>query len=1251
MPSPSVLPRARFPRSFAPRLSLLLALALLGLSAASAPSLAAATPSSAASIAIPATTPPRDFADQTTLTSGWDFVRGDLGGIWETLRSDSRALQLPVWSQVTLPHSYNATDAVDPDVPYYQGPAWYRTTLDIANPHPGGRTLLHFEGVGQRAQIWIGDQLVDTHEGGYDEFIVDITAAVAAYRASALPDLPAADYRIPAGRIPLAVRADNSRVLEAMPSDLSDFNLYGGIYRPVHLVYLPAAGLARVHAAPTFDATSGQWSLDLRLRFIAADPANASHHLAVRIVAPDGSTAAELQQSLAPSTDLQSLPTIVLPDAHRWSPDSPHLYGVDVTATAPDGSTSHVWTRFGLRTFEFVEKGPFKLNGERLLLRGTHRHEDHAGLAAAMTPDLQEREMRLMKEMGVNFIRLGHYQQSRRILELCDELGLVVWEEIPWCRGGLGAEAYQAQGKAMLRAMIDQHFNHPSVVLWGMGNENDWPGDFAEFDEEKIRTYMRELHNLSHELDPSRVTAIRRCDFCKDIVDVYSPSIWAGWYRGKFVEYQEVSRKEMERVPHFLHVEWGGDSHAGRHAEDPYIPLRDLETAGAADERGLDFMSIGGAARASKDGDWSETYIADLVDWHLKEQENMPWLTGTAMWPFKDFSTPLRPDNPVPFVNQKGAVERDLTPKEIFYVYQSYWSTEPMLRIYGHSWPVRWGKPDATRWLKVYSNCTEVELWLNGTSLGKRTRDAQDFPAAGLRWSAKFLPGMNHVRAVGTAADGTTHTDELTFRNETRAWGAPHHLRLQELPATAPGRARIQVELLDANGVVCLDNRDFVRWNHAGDGRLIADLGLARASRRVQFANGRAEIEIELPPAGRAVVSAAAEIPGVPSSLIHLTGPDHVVSRPLSPAATRELVATIDRERILRLADAALAAAPINFRSVALPDHAITAGAQPGDFLSMGDYWWPNPHTADGLPYVRRDGESNPDAFFAHRLMMRELRNHVASLAAAYDLTGDDRYAAAATAQLHAFFVDPATRMNPHLRFAQAIPGVTPGRGIGIIDTLHLAEVALAARVLPASPALDATRQWFADYLAWMLTSKNGRDEATTLNNHSVAYWLQVAAFATLTGETTALDRARTEFTTVLLPGQLAPDGSFPRELVRTKPYGYAIFQLDNVALLTELLSTPEQNLWEWSLPDGRSVAAAVAFMAPYLADREAWPYPADVAHFTTWPVRQPALLLGGASLGRPDYLKLWRQLDPDPTNLEVRRNMAVTQPLLWLNR
>ncbi len=373
----------------------------------------------------------------------------------------------------------------------------------------------------------------------------------------------------------------------------------------------------------------------------------------------------------------------------------------------------------------------------------------------------------------------------------------------------------------------------------------------------------------------------------------------------------------------------------------------------------------------------------------------------------------------------------------------------------------------------------------------------------------------------------------------------------------------------------------------------------------------------------------------------------------LSANESRTRVLEWDRARILRLADAAARREPVSLRSAPLPDHAVAAGAVPGDFLSMGDYWWPNPATPDGLPYVRRDGETNPANFDAHRLLLREMRDHVAALAAAWALTREERHAAAAARHLRAFFVDPATRMHPHLRFAQAIPGVTPGRGIGIIDTLHLCEVALAAVALRDAPVppdtLAAVRTWFAEYLRWMLEHPNGREEAATVNNHRVAYWLQAAVFARLVGDEAVLERARRDFQEHVIPDQMAVDGGFPRELARTKPYGYSIFQLDNVALLAEVLSTPALDLVAWSLPDGRGVATAVAFLYPFLRDRSAWPYSADVAWFEEWPVRQPALLVAGLRLGREDCLELWRRLEPDPATPEVRRNMAVTQPALWL--
>ncbi|WP_207512438.1 glycoside hydrolase family 2 TIM barrel-domain containing protein [Longitalea luteola] len=792
------------------------------------------------------------------LTDNWEFLKQDAGGIWEIVRPVGKGNpeSVPLWQPVQLPHCVNAEDAVDPDVNYYQGPAWYRTQLVIDNPYSNGRTLLFFEGAGQKTDVYVYGTKVATHIGGYDEFTVDITEAVAAFRkTSVFQD----QFR---GKIPIAIRTDNTRDLEMIPSNLSDFNVYGGIYRYLNLVYTPAVAIDKLFAKAETDKAGKTGNVHLSARFFispqwagAGSGAEGPASVSIKLIDPAGKLVQQKEVSPGSLSGEVNLADLSVKAPQVWSPQKPVLYTIEATVTA--GDSKYVQTeKIGFRHFEFVDHGPFLLNGQRLLLRGTHRHEDHAGVAAAMTEDMMRREMIMMKEMGVNFIRLGHYQQSRIILNLCDSLGILVWEEIPWCRGGLGGPVYQEQARRMLTNMIEQHYNHPSVIIWGLGNENDWPGDFPEFDKQKIRTFMKELNDLSHTLDPSRKTAIRRCDFCKDIVDVYSPSIWAGWYRGVYTEYKQVSEDEFKKVNHFLHVEWGGDSHAGRHSENPDKALQVVKTGNGADERAGDASLYGGAARVSKDGDWSESYICNLVDWHLKEQETMPWLTGTAQWPFKDFSTPVRPDNPIPYMNQKGVVERDLTKKEAFYIFQSYWTTQPMVHIYGHSWPVRWGNDGEEKMIKVYSNCAEAELFVNGKSYGVKKRNSQDFPAAGLRWGIPLHKGAYQVKVV--ARNGKVIvTDSMSFNYQTAKWGKPAGLLLEKI-SDENGIATMQVKLLDNEGVLCLDASNWIRFSIAGDGKLIDNQGTSSGSNYVQAYNGRAIIRVKTN-GGRSVVGVKSE--------------------------------------------------------------------------------------------------------------------------------------------------------------------------------------------------------------------------------------------------------------------------------------------------------------------------------------------------------------------------------------------------------
>ncbi|HEX2605872.1 MAG TPA: DUF4982 domain-containing protein, partial [Flavisolibacter sp.] len=407
------------------------------------------------------------------------------------------------------------------------------------------------------------------------------------------------------------------------------------------------------------------------------------------------------------------------------------------------------------------------------------------------------------------------------------------------------------QARRMLTNMISQHYNHSSVIIWGLGNENDWPGDFTSFDTLAIRNFMKELNDLSHHLDPSRKTAIRRCDFCKDIVDVYSPSIWAGWYRGIYTEYKSVTEEEFRKVNHFLHMEWGGDSHAGRHSESPDNALQQIKAQGAADERAGDASLYGGAARVSRDGDWSESYICNLFDWHLKEQETMPWLTGTAQWVFKDFATPIRPDNPVPYINQKGVLTREGKPKEAYYVFQSWWAPRLMAHIYGHTMPVRWGVAGEARMIKVYSNASEAELLVDGKSQGKKKRNPADFPASGLRWNVAMEQGT-HTAIVKAWRGKEAVSDTVSFFYETRKWGKPAKAVVEKI-GEKDSLTTIEVTLQDAAGVICLDAADWVRFGVAGQAQLIDDLGTPDGSRLVQLANGRARISIRKE--GKAIAS------------------------------------------------------------------------------------------------------------------------------------------------------------------------------------------------------------------------------------------------------------------------------------------------------------------------------------------------------------------------------------------------------------
>jgi len=323
------------------------------------------------------------------------------------------------------------------------------------------------------------------------------------------------------------------------------------------------------------------------------------------------------------------------------------------------------------------------------------------------------------------------------------------------------------------------------------------------------------------------------------------------------------------------------------------------------------------------------------------------------------------------------------------------------------------------------------------------------------------------------------------------------------------------------------------------------------------------------------------------------------------------------------------------------------------DYYSEGDYWWPDPKNPEG-PYIQCDGVSNPGNFVAHREAVFRLSEIVGTLTSAYLITGDVKYIHPIQIHLSAWFIEPATQMNPDMRFSQAIKGRFTGRSIGLIDAIHFIEVARSVKILHDSNAINkevylGVKLWFGQFLDWMFTHPYGVDEMNAKNNHGTCWVMMAAAFADLTGDKVKIEFCRNRFKEVLLPDQLAADGSFPLEIKRTKPYGYSLFNLDAMATICKILSDPTADLWHFTTSDGRNMSKAIEFMVPFITDKTAWPYPKDIMYWDEWPVRQPFLLFSGQVFHQQKYLQLYLGLKRDLTVYEVIRNVPIRHPLLWV--
>ena len=742
-------------------------------------------------------------SDRQRISLGWDYLEVSAESV-----ADARA-QTP-WQRIDVPHTWNAFDTTDTVAGYRRDASWYRKHVSLARSLDR-RYFLHFEAAQMKAVIYVNGEKAGEHIGGYVSFDIEITEQVVD------------------GSNEILVRVDNSIDTDLVPSQKADFFQYGGLTRDVWLLTKPLDILRQVHINfPEVSADSARIELKM-ITDTQSEYSPAGYYS--DIIAPDGSVVAS-----------GSGRTFTIDKPALWSPDTPSLYTLKTSMLDSSGGVvSRFEDQFGLRWFGFKPHGAFYLNGERLLLRGTHLHEDHAGFGAAMPDEQRIADMRQIKTLGANFIRLGHYPQDPVVYDEADRLGLILWDEIPWNRGGVGQEQWRNNTQYLLRRMIEQNYNRPSIFFWGLGNEMNWdPDSEGSNDPNKVRAELEALQKIAKGMDATRLTTIRKFTEGADVVDVYSPSIWMGWYGGGYHQYEGAIAKYRREVPALLHMEFGGSSHVGRHLEKPFGgggvsgPGAQLSVEEAVNQAGV--------TSVAKSYVWDETYIVDLFDWTLRHSETDQEFSGSAQWAFKDFGTPIRPENAIPFVNQKGLVDRSGRPKDAYHVFASYWKKDPVCWIESDTWTHRSGRRDEEKVLSVFCNTYSAQLFLNDTPLDTKVRDVSKFPASGLTWNIVFEEGENTLRVAGYNEQGAVSAEHrITVNYELKKPGKLRSIALTT-HSNDDGTLSVLAEALDKNGLRCTSCAQTLYFTHDGGGKLIDNLGTPTGSRKVQLANGSAQI-------------------------------------------------------------------------------------------------------------------------------------------------------------------------------------------------------------------------------------------------------------------------------------------------------------------------------------------------------------------------------------------------------------------------
>lgn len=628
------------------------------------------------------------------LNEKWQFIQKD-AGLPASLPTD--------WQRIDLPHTWNAVDGHDGNGGYDRGNYWYAKTFATPNQAFGGnKVFVEILAAGQQAAVYVNGTEVTYHEGGYSIFRADIT------------DL------CKDGEDNLLVIACSNEQKDSVYPQAADFTFYGGLYRGVNIISVPEVHFdLEYYGGPGMQVTPVSCDCGGAEFGIVSYVKNADENFTVlySICDADGN---EVASACRPADNTRV--KVYVPDVKKWEIDSPYLYTVTAVLQRRNEVFDEISVKAGVRSFSCDPDKGFIINGTETPLRGVSRHQDQLYKGNALTREDHFEDARIIKELGANTIRLAHYQHSQDFYDACDELGFVVWAEIPFISVMNNDPAAHQNCISQLKELIIQNYNHPSICFWGISNEILIGGISGQLVENH-----KELNALAKELDPTRLTTIAHVSMTPvespmhTVTDVISYNHYFGWYGGK-----------MEDNGPWLDM---------FHAKHPDICL-------GVSEYGCEgIVTYHGSNPACKD--YSEEYQALYHEHMAKVFDGRPWIWSTHVWNMFDFGCAARDEGGVSGRNNKGLVTMDRkTKKDSYYIYKAYWNKEPMVHVCGRRYAQRAGK---TTEIRVYSNQPTVTLYLNKEKAGELNADKV------FVFSVELKDGQNTVlAAAGDVKDSIT---------------------------------------------------------------------------------------------------------------------------------------------------------------------------------------------------------------------------------------------------------------------------------------------------------------------------------------------------------------------------------------------------------------------------------------------------------------------------------------------------------------